>query len=471
MKGFFPIFGFKSVQMNRLVFVVAVSLWTMNAVSAQDLPLLQISKDQHYLVTGNETPFFWLGGTAWEMIHRLEKEEIDTYLTDRAKKGFTVIQTVILAEFDGVRTPNAYGHLPLIDQDPAQLNETYFELVDYVVHKAASLGLYVGLLPTWGDKFNRRWGEGPEIFTPENAAVYGELLARRYLGENNIVWILGGDRVPEKEDHFEIIRAMAEGIRKADDRHLVTYHPVGGRRATEFFNEPWLDVDMFQSGHNHEAKEYQYVSGSRMTEPARPVINGESRYENIPDRFWEDVERDWLDAADVRVSAWWSMLAGAAGYTYGCNDIWQMYETGREPTIQARTGWEAALRLPGSEQMGFMRKLFEMVDWQQLQPDQSLILGENPEDASHIRAAIRKDAGCILAYTPVGKNFTLDLARVSAPEVFGYWFNPRSGKFTGIGKINTAGPREFSPWARGWGSDFLLVLSATELASNPHTDE
>jgi len=449
--------------MNRLVFFIAVSLWTMNAVSAQDLPLLQISEDQHYLVTGDEKPFFWLGGTAWEMIHRLTREEIDMYLSDRTDKGFTVIQTVILAEFDGVRTPNAYGHLPLIGQDPAKLNERYFELVDYVVHKAASLGLYVGLLPTWGDKFNRKWGQGPEIFTPENAAVYGELLARRYLDKNNIVWILGGDRIPEKEDHFEIIRAMAGGIRKVDNRHLVTYHPVGGRRATEFFNEDWLDVDMFQSGHSHEAHEYRFVLSSRDAGPARPVINGESRYENIPDRFWEDVERDWLDAADVRVSAWWSMLAGAAGYTYGCNDIWQMYEVGREPSIQARTGWKAALRLPGSEQMGYMKEMFEKVDWQKLQQDQELILNENPEDASHIRAAIREDTGCILAYTPTGREMTLDLTRISAPEVFGYWFNPRSGKLTSLGKFTTSEPREFTPWATGWGSDFLLVLSVKEM--------
>jgi hypothetical protein len=41
-----------------------------------------------------------------------------------------------------------------------------------VIDKAASLGLYTALLPTWGDKWNKKWGKGPEIFTPENAAVY-----------------------------------------------------------------------------------------------------------------------------------------------------------------------------------------------------------------------------------------------------------------------------------------------------------
>jgi hypothetical protein len=33
-----------------------------------------------------------LGDTAWELFHRLTREEADLYLKDRAAKGFTVIQ-------------------------------------------------------------------------------------------------------------------------------------------------------------------------------------------------------------------------------------------------------------------------------------------------------------------------------------------------------------------------------------------
>ena len=103
-------------------------------------------------------PFFWLGGTAWEMLHRLSLEETEFYLSDRADKGFTIIQTVILAELDGLKTPNAYGEIPLIDLDPTKLNDKYFEHIDKVVRQAEELGLYLGLLPTWGDKFIKKWG-------------------------------------------------------------------------------------------------------------------------------------------------------------------------------------------------------------------------------------------------------------------------------------------------------------------------
>ena len=37
---------------------------------------------------------------------------------------------------------------------------------------AARRGLHVGLLPTWGDKFNKKWGTGPEIFTPAPSSFW-----------------------------------------------------------------------------------------------------------------------------------------------------------------------------------------------------------------------------------------------------------------------------------------------------------
>ena len=44
------------------------------------------------------TPFFYLGDTAWELFHRLDREEADEYLSLRAAQGFHVIQAAALAE-------------------------------------------------------------------------------------------------------------------------------------------------------------------------------------------------------------------------------------------------------------------------------------------------------------------------------------------------------------------------------------
>lgn len=447
---------------TKLLLLVTILISQMTY--GQTLPLLKISNDSNYIVTQHNEPFFWLGGTAWELIHRLDREQVDKYLTDRAKKGFTVIQTVILAELDGLNTPNAFGEKPLINNDPGILNENYFLHVDYVLNKANELGLYIGLLPTWGDKFNKKWGAGPEIFNSVNAEKYGELLAKRYLAHNNLIWILGGDRAPEDENHYAIIRAMAKGIRKVDSLHLITYHPVGAKKATDFFNDMWLDINMFQSGHSRLSREYSYVLESKKSKVKRPVINGEARYENIPDRFWENQSYGWLDDGDVRVSAYWSIIAGAAGYTYGCNDIWQMYDIGREPVISARTGWQAALELPGSSQMGYMKEIFGILPWQKIILNQSLILNDNPENESYIVCAIDSDKEFMVAYTPTGNSIKADLSKINSENVKAFWFNPRSGKIVYIGDFGTKIAHEFKPWAEGWGSDFLLILVSEDLS-------
>jgi Protein of unknown function (DUF4038) len=109
---------------------------------------LTISPDKRFLMHADGTPFFYLGDTAWELFHRLTREEAEKYLENRREKEFTVIQAVVLAELDGLNTPNAYGDRPRSDNDPAKFNEAYFKHVDYVVQKAREKGLYIGMLPT-----------------------------------------------------------------------------------------------------------------------------------------------------------------------------------------------------------------------------------------------------------------------------------------------------------------------------------
>ena len=144
------------------------------------LPRLKVSDNGRFLVTEDGRPFFWLGDTAWELFHRLTREEAARYLDNRAALGFTVVQAVVLAELDGLRTPNAYGHLPLVNDDPTRPavrpgpRNDYWDHVDEIVRMANERAIYIGMLPTWGDKWNKKWGIGPEIFTPQNAEQYGE---------------------------------------------------------------------------------------------------------------------------------------------------------------------------------------------------------------------------------------------------------------------------------------------------------
>ena len=88
----------------------------------------------------------------------------------------------------------------------------------------------MGLLPTWGDKVTKIWGEGPVIFNETNAYIYGKWLGDRYKNYPNIIWILGGDRPPitDSVDYRPIWRAMAKGITEGSgSKAIFTYHTCG----------------------------------------------------------------------------------------------------------------------------------------------------------------------------------------------------------------------------------------------------
>ncbi len=431
---------------------------------------LYVAPDKRNITRGDGMPFFWLGDTAWELLHRLNREETDYYLKNRADKGFTVIQTVILAELDGLTQPNQYGQLPLVANDPAQPNEAYFRHVDYVVAKANAMGMVVGLLPTWGDKFNKKWGKGPEIFTPQNARTYGQYVGNRYKNRG-VVWILGGDRNPETEKHFEIIKAMAEGIRAGNNAtQLMTYHPVGpGNSAAFFHKDNWLIMNMVQSGHEAKnLKNYVSVRQNYALFPVKPTLDGEPRYEDIPVNF--KAENDYFTAHDARQAAWWAVLSGACGHTYGNNNVWQMYDAAKNAAlIGARTHWRRALDQEGAFQVGFVRKLFEAYPWTQLLPEQNVIKNQNPEGAGYQVAARGENRDFLFVYSPIGKAIQVDLAELAAPQLVAHWFNPRDGLMTKIGDFTPSDSvREFRTPVACPTCDWVLVIdNAAQTQAQP----
>lgn len=448
--------------------------WSSSPEAAAETGRLAVSENGRYLAyVESGKPFFYLGDTAWELFHRLDREEARRYLEDRARKGFTVIQAVALAELDGLHTPNPYGHTPLVDDDPARPDtkpgprNDYWDHVDFIVDLAAELGMFVGMLPTWGDKWVKRWGVGPEVFTPENAEAYGEFLGRRYR-EKPVVWILGGDRSPGNDRHLEIIRRMARGLERGDGgRHLMTFHPQGTKNSAEWFHEDdWLDFNMVQSGHARPATpNYRLMLGNRKLRPVKPTLDGEPCYEDHPvkgetwrRRHEKGVLLDWFDEWNVRRAAYQSLLAGACGHTYGNHNIWQMWLPERKPISVARTPWPEALAHPGSRQMKYFRGLFEARLFHRLEPDQELVAGPNPEGDDHVRAARARDRSFAVLYIPTGKPVTVSSERLDGEKVRAWWFNPRQNASQLIGEIAKEGKRQFEPPTSGRNNDWVLVL-------------
>jgi hypothetical protein len=417
--------------------------------------MLRVSDNRRFLVHDDGRPFFYLGDTAWELFHRLNEDEAALYLEDRAAKQFTVIQAVVLAEVDGLRTPNALGDVPLIECDPTRPSEAYFRHVDTIVDLAASLGLHIGMLPTWGDKWNQKWGKGPEVFTPENARTYGRFLGERYR-EKPILWILGGDRAVETETHREILREMALGLREGDGgRHLITFHPQGGQASSQYFHEEeWLDFNMVQSGHSRNRDNWAMIAADHARTPVKPCMDAEPGYEDHAAGF--DLENGYLDDYDNRKAAYWSLFAGAHGHTYGCHPIWQMWQPGRQPFSFCRRRWQEALHLPGSGQMRHVRALLESRPYLTRVPDPSLLVSDHGSGTHHVQATRDENGSYAFVYLPSPRPVTLDLGKLSGPTIAVTWYDPRTGTSRRAGDVPRVGNREFTPPSGG--PDWVLVL-------------
>lgn len=445
-----------------LMLVIASSM-----LAAAELPALRVSDNKRFLVTTEGKPFFWLGDTAWELFHRLDRADADLYLKDRAAKGFTVIQAVALAEFGGLNIPNAYGHTPLRDNDPLHPNEEYWKHVDHVVRRANELGLYVGMLPTWGDKWNQAWGEGPEIFTPANAEAYGEWIGKRYRETKGLVWILGGDRAIATDEHLEIIRAMARGIKRGDGgAHLMTFHPTGGRGSSELLhNESWLDFNMRQNGHSAEyTGRYDKTRADYDLRPVKPVLDAEPIYEGHPVNF-RAREFGHSIAADVRRPLYWDLFSGAFGHTYGHHSVWQMFQPGlRQPVNDPLLPWKEALQDGGAKQMQYGRWLMESRPFLTRIPDDSIIVSDPirtkiPGAGRYRFVATRDEAGTYaMVYAPISRPFEVDMTKIHGAHVKAWWFNPRTGGATFIGNYTNHGKHLFTPPDRGEMLDIVLVL-------------
>ena len=418
---------------------------------------LKVSDNRRFLTYEDGRPFFYLGDTAWELFHRLGREEAEDYLQDRAAKKFTVIQAVVLAEHE-FGQPGPSGYLPLEDNDPARPREGYFAHVDWVVARANGLGLTVGMLPTWGDKWNKAWGAGPEIFTPENARAFGQFLGRRF-GEADLIWILGGDRPVETDVHREIIAAMAEGLAEGDGgAHLRTFHPPGGHGSSEYFPDaPWLDFHAWQSGHTRNTANEALIARDYARAPVRPTLDMEPGYEDHPESF--NAANGYLDDYDVRKAAYRAVFAGAFGHTYGCHDVWQFLDPSRFPPISAaRTPWREALRLPGAGQVQHLRALIESRPVLTRIPDQSLLVSDLGNSGDHVQATRAQDGSYAFIYSASGQPFAVRAGGLASGRADAHWHDPRTGEWQEAGRIELADTTLFTPPSQGIGQDWTLVL-------------
>jgi hypothetical protein len=415
---------------------------------------IRISQNGRYFADSSGAPFFWLGDTAWPLFAEYTPENARRYLLSRAELGYTVIQGVLAwGGGTGFETqspgPNALGQVPWLDGNPATPNKAYFENVDSLVEFAAQNRLILGMLPTWGYYVN-----DIQTLTAENAREYGLWLGTRYKDATNIVWILGGDRIPTGLE--ETTRQLADGLRTGDGgSHLITYHPCGGRSSSQFFhNETWLDFNMIETWTSWN-KVHPVVQADAQLTPIKPVVLGEGAYEDGP-----EYPSGPITPLIIRRQAWWALMAGGF-FTNGHNQNWRM-----------ESNWDDILAAPGAAQMQVFKQIVTSRAWWQMIPDQSLFeTGVNSDRT--LNAAIRTvDSSCAMIYLSSQCQVSINLDRILNQRVRGNWVNPQNGEKHDAGDYAT-GNRTGSIFPQGqkaWFSvpdfweDAVLVLDGYDPA-------
>ncbi|KAG3247048.1 hypothetical protein PI124_g8253 [Phytophthora idaei] len=441
--------------------------------------------------------------TAWELTHKLNKTSIDFYLKTRAEQGFNVIQTVGIAELNGTTRANFYGDLPYNNADTTQPNEAYFQLIDWTVDLAASYGLLIALVPVWGRWVNGGWhNDEVSIFNESTAYEWGKFLGDRYPG---LPKLLGGDsdclwpRNTSKamvsyasdlnvdpathlgpiEDTTDIWVSLRSGVEDAETVHgyepVIMFHPTAGWISRPV-NTPeayahWMlpkeefrvSIDGAQSGHAtpealggftpyttwDSTKNYELIATMRDAFTG-PVLDLENHYEGAHYNF-KTTFPVW-NASEVRTGLYHGFYGGSAGFTYGANSVWQMYEPAADLLRQsdyyspaasqnASGSWREDIFFKGATQIQYITKPQQNLSTEaleQLEPARQLLGSPSGyldtavnafEGTRYISVLASKTRDRFYVYTGHGDSFSLKLGNGSERSGSARWFSPRDGQY------------------------------------------
>jgi hypothetical protein len=257
---------------------------------------------------------------------------------------------------------------------------------------------------------------------------------------------------------------MAKGIiESTHHKCIITYHPSGGSSSTSQWisNEPWLDINMFQSGHGggHDVGCWELATRDFNYSPAKPTLDAEPNYEDHPVSPWPkwNTDNGYFRDYDVRKQCYRSVFAGACGVTYGHHALWQFMSAREEAVNYPDRGWINAMDRPGAAQVGYLRKLMESRPMLDRVPDSSIIVKGQGSKGEHMQAFRSADNSYAMIYLPVGKTIAVDLSHFPT-QIVAWWFNPKDAGVQKIGATENNGTLAFTAPTIGVGNDWVLII-------------
>lgn len=402
--------------------------------------LLKISEGKRNVVHADGKPFLVVGDTPWSIPYRATPSQVEEYAKDRMQKGFNTALLISMqpdrdAEgpearntvlgFDRAFEDSRDGHLNILKPDYFQTLDTLVEIL--IRHELVPV--YAPLVHGYGWKGRTALGAGAD---PEEYSRYCKYLLARY-GSNPALWLISVDN----NGFSPGVKPAGETLEKWDcykqpvglhynpwDNYLATWAEPGDPCCYHFNrtyqNEPWLDFQWAQSGHDGKHI-YHKVEGMYENEPVKANMNGEPTYEAMGGGRHG---LGWWQGEDA-----WNQLmhGGTMGVIYGAVGLWQWKITPGEPEWEEWTdapiSWREALHLEGGKYVGFISRVFDGYDFADMQKRPDLITGN--------KFLLANEGVFYITYLESGGEIIIK----GVPERLPFrWFNPVTGEFTNEGR-------------------------------------
>jgi hypothetical protein len=431
---------------------------------AQQLPRIRVSDNNRYLQTADGEPFFWLGDTAW-WLFRLDPSEVEQYMTDRAAKGFTVIQgPVLLIELENYEGETNF--------DPSEPNEQWLEHIDTIIAEAEEQGLYIAPVLAWGDN--------ESILDESSAYDWGHVIGDRYKDRTNIAAFIVAGEYNYPEANVQLWTSLAEGLEAGLDSADVMFAAFprwfggysGQTTSASLHDQPWQAFNAHQSSfygdctndpgsqryigtHNWLLAENDYA-----LTPSKPMFDSEATYEAQGlDHPSCDFNDDAWDAFGCRRRAYWSVFAGAFGHTYGANGVFQFNQADDPIDIWSPPDyWDVAIDYPGASQMQHLRALIESRPFFTRIPGQDFVISPADDDVpTHMHATRDSSGRYAMVYIPgADRDVTVNMGLITGSTARAWWYSPVNGASSIIGEYSSSGSRTFSTPSDG--DDWILLV-------------
>jgi len=447
--------------LKRSLAIVAAVWFSTNlpsAVCGPAYPLRQ-SVTGRYLVDQSNAPCMIVGDAPQALIVNISTNDAAMYFADRKAHGFNSLWVNLLcATYTGGRADaSTYdGILPFTAMIPTtssydltKPNEAYFERADAMINLAAAQGLQVFLDPAETGSFLSVMQDNGS----NNCRAYGEFLGARYKNFPNIIWMSGNDfQTWQTMSDDDVVRAVALGIQDEDTNHLQTTE-LNYIVSSSLDDTNW-DSILTLNGTYTYCPTYAQLLLDYNRPNFLPNFLEEANYE------FESLQGPVTTAPILRQQEYWAMTSGAAGQLYGNHYIWPF-----------ASGWQNYLDTPGAIEIGYLKTFFDSRSWYELVPDtNSTVVTSNRgtfsstghvADNDYLTDARTSDGSLVVIYTPVIRQFMVDMSQLSGPAV-ARWFDPSSGNYSAIAgsPFTNSGTQSFTPPSNNSDGDggWVLVL-------------